>query len=464
MKLADRIELWPIDRLIPYDRNARTHSADQVSKIAASMVEFGFNNPILVDSTTGTIIAGHGRLAAARKLGLPEAPVIVLSHLSDAQRRAYVLADNKLAELAGWDVEMLAQEMAALDADGFNLDVIGFDGEELAEMFGVDGDEDEYGDQDAVPPVRKVPTSRRGDVWILGSHRLTCGDSTVLADVTRVAGLGEIECLWTDPPYNVAYEGAAGTIQNDNMDDSSFRRFLRDAFMCAFDVLKPGGAAYVAHADAEGLNFRAAFKEAGFKLSSCVIWRKNALVLGRSDYQWQHEPILYGWKEGAAHRWYGARNKTTIMEFESSLFEQVGEREWQVRIGEHTLLVEGDNVKISEPRTSVVSEEKPRRSDEHPTMKPVPLIERFLLNSTKAGDTVLDLFGGSGSTLIACEKTGRAARIVELDEKFCDVIVRRWQDFTGREATLEADGRPFGAIEAEREFANDNELAAGAVA
>jgi DNA modification methylase len=461
MNLASRIELWPLERLVPYARNARTHSPEQVAKIAASMSEFGFTNPILVEESTGEIIAGHGRLAAAMKLGLKKAPVIPLSHLSDAQRRAYVLADNKLAELAGWDHALLAEEMRALDVEGFDLDLIGFSDDELAGLLA--GPEDAApppGNEHDVPAVRPRYTARRGDVWLMGPHRLICGDSTVLADVEKVATPGEVECMWTDPPYNVAYEGSAGAIQNDDMEDGEFRDFLRDAFMCAFTVMKPGGAAYVAHADGRpGEAFRSAFREAGFKLSGCVIWRKNMFTLSRSDYQWQHEPILYGWKEGAAHRWYGDRNKTTIIDFGGGLFQQVGERTWQIRLGDHTLLVEGDDLTVREARSSVVLEEKPKRNAEHPTMKPVALIERFLVNSTKAGDVVLDLFGGSGSTLIACEKTGRAARLVELDERFCDVIVRRWQDYTGKSATLQSSGQSFDEVATGR-AANDNAEAA----
>lgn len=445
-KLAHRIEVWPVDRLKPYERNARTHSPEQVAKIAASLAEFGFVNPVLVDSSDG-IIAGHGRMMAARSLGLTDVPVIVLDHLTDAQRRAYILADNKLAELAGWDRDMLANELAELEAGGYDLDVIGFSEDELTELFTDPEDlAPPVGNEDDVPGIPIKPTSVRGDVWVMGRHRLVCGDSTSLNDVEKVAAVGSIECMWTDPPYNVAYEGTAGKIQNDDMEDSQFRQFLLDAFMCAFVVMKPGGAAYVAHADTEGLNFRGAFIEAGFKLSSCVIWRKNSLVLGRSDYQWQHEPVLYGWKEGAAHRWYGERNKTTIMEFGGGMFDQVGENAWQIKLGEHTLLIEGKDLQVSEPRSTIISEEKPKRSSEHPTMKPVPLIERFLANSTKPGDTVLDLFGGSGSTLIACEKLGRLARLVELDEKYCDVIVRRWQEYTGREAALESTGQIFNDV------------------
>lgn len=456
--MARRIELWPVDRLQPYARNARTHSDAQVAKIAASMTEYGFTNPVLVDSSDG-IIAGHGRLMAAKQLGMTEVPVVVLDYLSDEQRRAYILADNRLALDAGWDEEMLAAELAQLQEDGFDLGLTGFDENEIDRLldgFAEDGDDAGH-DDDAVPDVPATPVSVQGDVWVLGQHRVICGDSTMLDDIDRLVAGELIECMWTDPPYNVAYESKlAGSIKNDSMGDGQFHQFLLDAFTTAFTVMKPGGAAYVAHADTEGLNFRSAFKLAGFKLSGCLIWRKNSLVLGRSDYQWQHEPILYGWKEGAALRWYGARNKTTMVEFEGSLFEQVQENVWQIRLGEQTLIIEGEGLTVRDAYPSVITEEKPKRSAEHPTMKPVPLIERFLLNSTTKGDTVLDLFGGSGSTLIACEKLGRKARLCELDEKFVDVIVRRWQEFTGRPAVLESTGERFAAVELQRRSANDN--------
>jgi len=465
VKMPSRFEVWPLTRLKRYARNAKLHPQDQIERIAASMLEFGFNAPILVDSATEEIIAGHGRLSAAEYLKLESAPVMVLDHMTDVQRRAYILADNRLGEGVGWDETMLAEEMRALDAEGFDLDLTGFDDEEIEGLLIGDEDGDEPpGDPESVPPVPKRNVTRRGDLWVLGGHRLICGDSTKLADVERVAPVGSIECMWTDPPYNVAYEGTAGKIQNDDMSDSAFRQFLHDAFMCAFVVMKPGGAAYVAHADTEGLNFRGAFKDAGFKLSSCLIWRKNSLVLGRSDYQWQHEPVLYGWKEGAAHRWYGARNKTTMVEFAGGIFSQIGERQWQIKLGEHTLIVEGDNLLVSEARPSVINVEKPKRNADHPTMKPVDLIVRFLVNSTKTGDEVLDLFGGSGSTMIACEQIGRLARLVELDEKFCDVIVRRWQEYTGKDAYLDGDGQSFNDIAAERLAANDNGEADGAAA
>jgi DNA modification methylase len=433
IKTPIEIQIWALTKLKPYENNSRTHSEEQIDQIAASITEFGFTNPILVDSKDG-IIAGHGRLMAAQKLGLKQVPVIILDYLTDAQKRAYVIADNKIALNAGWDLGTLASEMARLADEAFDLSLLGFSQEELDEILVEPEELEGTTEEDDVPSTPVVPTAKRGEVYILGSHRVICGDSTNLTDVEKLVGKEPVECLWTDPPYNVAYEGSAGKIQNDDMDDSSFRQFLRDAFVTAFTVMKAGGAAYVAHADTEGFNFRGAFLEAGFKISSCVIWRKNSLVLGRSDYQWQHEPILYGWKEGAAHRWYGARNKTTMMEFEGGLFEQIGDKKWQIRLGQETLIIEGDNINVELAHSSVITEEKPKRNAEHPTMKPVALVERFLNNSTKKGDIVLDLFGGSGSTLIACEKLGRKARLVELDEKFVDVIINRWQDFTGKKA------------------------------
>lgn len=466
--MAERIELWPAERLQPYAKNARTHSDEQVDQIAASMREFGFTNPILVDSADG-IIAGHGRLMAAKRLGLATVPVIVLDHLTDQQRRAYILADNKLALNAGWDEGLLAEEMSNLKAEGFDMDLTGFNEDEINDLLeGFDNDNEEPGgtqDDDAVPEVEKQHVSQAGDVWKLGPHRLMCGDSTSKADVAKLMNGHQAECLWTDPPYNVDMtaknemlqkagkarkDTASFGIKNDAMDDSSFHQFLLDAFARASESLKPGGAAYVAHADSEGLNFRSAFKKSGFKLSGCLIWRKNSLVLGRSDYQWQHEPILYGWKEGAAHRWYGERNKTTIATVAGAPFSQNPDGSWQITVGETTLVVSGKDLQVHQEQHTVINEDKPKRNGEHPTMKPVPLVERFLRNSTRVGDLVLDLFGGSGSTLIACEKTARVNCSMELDPKFADVIVRRWQDYTGKPATLEGDGRTFDDLAAER--------------
>lgn len=435
--IAEQIEHWPIEKLVPYERNARTHSTDQVQKIMASMMEFGFTNPILVAGTG--ILAGHGRLMSARELGLTTVPVIRLDHLSDAQQRAYVLADNRLAEDAGWDEELLAAELHSLAEDGYDLSLTGFNEDEIDDLL-ADFDQEQSADPsvtdpDIAPPAPAIPVSQLGDIFRLGNHRVICGDSTNLEQIQTMLNGDVIDCLWTDPPYNVAYESdIAGSIQNDDMDDASFAQFLFDVYSTAIAVMRPGAPAYIAHADTEGTNFRHQFEKAGFYLASCLVWRKNSLVLGRADCHWQHEPILYGWKPGAAHSWYGERNKTTIIELAELGIEQTGDNEYQIPLGEKTIIIRGDNLNLSAANGSVFFEDKPKRNGEHPTMKPVGLITRQLLNSAKRGDKVLDLFGGSGSTLMACETLGMHARLSELDPKFVDVIIKRWQDFTGRNA------------------------------
>lgn len=461
VKMTDKIEFWPIDQLQPLDHNPRTHSEEQVSKVANSIVEFGFNNPILVDANRG-IIAGHCRLMAAQKLGLKTVPIIELTHLTDEQKRAYIIADNRLALDAGWDIDILAGELAALKDLGFDIDIIGFSDEEIDKLFApLDGKG--LTDDDATPPLPEVPVSVRGDVWVLGRHRVMCGDSTSPEDFERLMSGQLADCVWTDPPYNVNYgekaemldkrqKGHRNTtrILNDNMDSGSFYKFLLAVYTNLFKFSKPGAAIYVAHAESEGINFRKAFIDAGFYLASCLVWKKNALVLGRSDYQWKHEPILYGWNSKGPHRWYGGRNKTTVHEFGDFLFERTGENEWQISLGETSLVIRGENITVEEAHGTVFSEAKPVRNAEHPTMKPVALIERMLLNSTLRDELVLDPFGGSGSTLIACEKRGRAARLMELAPGFCDVIVRRWEEYTGMRAVLEATGQIFAGVERER--------------
>ncbi len=439
---ADKVERWSIDRLVPYARNARTHSDEQVAQIAASIKEWGWTTPVLADPD-GQIIAGHGRVMAARKLGLQEVPVMVADGWTDAQKRAYVLADNKLALNAGWDEELLKLELADLGAIGFDVDLVGFSEAEIAALFASNEGNQGLTDPDEVPDLAP-PVSLPGDVWVLGVHRIGCGDSTVLDDVEQMMSGLLADACWTDPPYNVNYESKlAGKIKNDSMADEKFRAFLRDAFVTGFTVMKPGAPIYVAHADTEGLNFRASFKEAGFKISGCLVWAKDSLVLGRSDYQWQHEPILYGWKPGAAHRWYGGRKQTTLMQLGGSVFTQNEDGSITARIGGESIVISGENLVAKPSESTIIRCEKPKRSAEHPTMKPVELISKMLRNSTREGDVVLDLFGGSGSTLIACEMLGRQARLMELDPRFVDVIVKRWQDFTGRKATLESDGRTF---------------------
>lgn len=431
-------KIVPTDQVRPYERNARTHSPEQVRQIEASIREFGFTNPLLVDESGG-LIAGHGRLEAAKALGLAEVPTIVVSGLTQAQQRALVLADNKLALNAGWDMSLLVEELQGLQADGFDLNLTGFSLEELGDLL---APADSANDPDAAPALPAVAVSKPGDVWVLGPHRVVCGDSTDVAVVQRVLDGAPADIVWTDPPYNVAYESAAGKIANDDLDDKAFYDFLLAVFGALWAWMKPGAAIYVAHADTEGLNFRGAFKACGFKLSGVVIWRKDSLVLGRSDYQWQHEPILYGWKAGSRHRWYGGRKQTTVVDLgDGSPFTANPDGTWTIRVGDRALVVAGD-AQVQELVPSVINEPRPKRNDVHPTMKPVALIERMLKHNARPGDLVLDPFGGSGSTLIAADRLGMCARLIELDPLYCDVIVQRWQDFTGRTAAL-ADGTPF---------------------
>lgn len=398
-----QIEYEQVEALLPYAANSRTHSDAQVAQIAASIREFGWTNPILIDGDN-TIIAGHGRLLAARKLGMEEVPVIVLDHLSKAQQRALVIADNQLALNAGWDMEMLSAEIESLKLEDFDLGLLGFDDAFLDDLLH-DEPTDGLTDEDAVPEVPEAPKTVLGDVWVLGNHRLMCGDSTSIDALEKLTEGSLVDMWLTDPPYNVAYEGKtkdALTIKNDQMGDESFRAFLRDAYTAANAVMKPGAVFYIWHADSEGYNFRGAAKDAGWTVRQCLIWKKQTMVMGRQDYHWKHEPCLYGWKDGAAHLWATDRKQTTILEFD-----------------------------------------RPSRNAEHPTMKPVELFEYQMLNNTKGADIVLDSFGGSGTTMIAAEKHGRHARLMELDPKYCDVIIKRWQDFTGKQAVHAETGEPF---------------------
>lgn len=420
-----------VEDLVPYENNARTHSAEQVEQIAASIREFGFTNPVLIDEQQ-RVIAGHGRVLAAMSLGHASVPCLVVEGLTDAQRRALVLADNKLALNAGWDVSILKAEIEALQVDGFDLGLLGWDDQELKDLFHVEPSRD--ADPDAAPSVPVNPHCVDGDVWILGPHRLAVGDSCSASTYEDLLGTERVDAIWTDPPYNVAYEGKAGKIANDNLGNDDFRQFLVDAFGFMFAVLKPGGACYVAHADTERVNFTAAFQGVGFKLSGVLIWAKDSLVLGRSDYQWMHEPILYGWRPGSKHKWNGGRKNTTVQQLgEGSGFEQQEDGSWAFRAGDRLFVVEG-TAKAMELVQTVINLPKPKRNGEHPTMKPVELIERMLRNSARVGDLVLDPFGGSGSTLIAADRLGMSARLIELDPGYADVIVKRWQAYTGRRA------------------------------
>jgi DNA modification methylase len=409
-RLADKIEHWPTSKLVPYARNARTHSDAQIAQIAASIAEFGFVNPCLVGAD-GVIVAGHGRLAAAQKLGLETVPVIVLDHLTPTQRRALVIADNRIAENAGWDAAMLRIELEALQLDGFDLDITGFDADALAEIMA--GDEtpvDGNTDEDAVPEPSETLISRPGDVWILGEHRLLCGNATQAAGYERLLAGQRVQMIWSDLPYNVNYTGSAKDklrgkhrpILNDNLGEG-FYDFVFDAL----SLMLPhcDGAVYLAMSSSELDTLQAAFRAAGGHWSTFIIWAKHTFTLGRADYQRQYEPILYGWPEGSSRHWCGDRDQGDV---------------WNIK--------------------------KPARNDLHPTMKPVELMERSIRNSSRPGDGVLDCFGGSGSTLIAAEKTGRRCFMMELDPKYCDVIVRRWQEFSGGKAISEDGRRVFDEV------------------
>lgn len=445
---ADKVERRAVADLVPYVRNARTHSDEQVGQIAASIKEWGWTVPVLVDEDGG-IIAGHGRILAAQRLGIEDVPCMVAQGWTEAQRKAYVIADNKLALNAGWDDGMLGDELQSLQELGFEIGLTGFSDAEFDALVQDEIEPDGLTDDDAVPATGPEPISGHGMVWQLGDHRVMCGDSLDLDSVQALCA-GQVDAVWTDPPYNVNYESKAGKIKNDHMKDEAFRKFLRDAFVSAYAVMRPGAPIYVAHADTEGFNFRGAFCEAGFKMSGCLVWVKSSLVLGRSDYQWRHEPILYGWKEGAAHSWYGGRAKTTVADADDVPFTVQPDGSVLVESGGDLFRITGEALEVEALKGSVVRCEKPKRSAEHPTMKPVALVLGQMKNSTKRGDVVLDLFGGSGTTLIACHKSGRHARLMEFDPKYCDVIVRRWQEFTGREAIREEDGRTFAELEAER--------------
>jgi len=407
--LANKIEQWPTAKLLPYARNARTHSPEQVALVAASIVEYGFTNPILCGAD-GVIVAGHCRWSASQKLGLESVPVVVLDHLTPTQRRALVISDNRTAELAGWDDAMLRVELDALRDDDFDLSLTGFDADALADLFeGEEGDVGKTGDDD-VPESQEAVISRPGDVWLLGGHRVLCGDATDAKSYEALLQDAPVDMVFCDPPYSVNYANSAkdkmrGTnrpILNDNLGEN-FGPFLKAALTPM--VAHCQGAIYIAMSSSELDTLQAAFREAGGKWSTFIIWAKNTFTMGRSDYQRQYEPILYGWPEGGTHHWCGDRDQSDV---------------WQIK--------------------------KPHKNDLHPTMKPVELVERAIRNSSKPGDVVLDPFGGSGTTLIAAEKSGRTARLMELDPKYVDTIIRRWQDWTGKLASRECDAMGFNEL------------------
>ena len=395
MKTTTDMQLVPISKLVPYVNKARTHSPEQVMKLRSSLREFGFINPIIIDRDYG-IIAGHGRLLAAKEEGITEVPCVFVDYLTEAQKKAYILADNRMAMDAGWDEELLRVEIESLQGEAFDVSLTGFDEKELADLFKDGSDSDaEDDDYDLSAALEKAAFVKRGDIWTVGRHRLMCGDATSAEDVAALMDGRKANLILTDPPYGVSFKSSSGlTIQNDSMKDEEFYRFLLASFKNMADHLEKGGAAYVFHADTEGLNFRRAFIDAGFHLAGCCIWVKDSLVLGRSDYQWQHEPVLYGFMQNGKHPWYSDRKQTTIWNFA-----------------------------------------KPKRNANHPTSKPLDLLGYPIGNSTQENAIVIDTFGGSGSTLMACEQMNRTCCTMELDEKYASVILRRYVDDTG-----DADG------------------------
>ena len=377
----------PVSEIVPYENNPRINEG-AVEQLANIIEKLGFRNPAVLNKDK-VIIEGHTRLLAVKKLGWETMPCIIATDLTPEQEQALRIADNKIAEIAEWDEDKLKVELEALQEAGFDLALLAFGDDELDDLLGGEAGTHGETEPDAVPETPEVPVSTPGEVYRLGRHLLVCGDSTQPNDVDKVCKADEADLWLTDPPYNVDYHGSDGqSIQNDSMEDTKFREFLRAAFGCAEKRLKPGASFYVFHADSEGYNFRGACFDVGLRVRQCLIWKKQSLVLGRQDYKWIHEPCLYGWREGAAHEWYSDCSQTTVMEFN-----------------------------------------KPKKNDLHPTMKPVEMLCYLIGNSSKRGDIVLDTFCGSGSTLIACERTGRVCRAVELDPKYCDVIRRRWAEF-----------------------------------
>ena len=413
MNVVDKLEMRCVDALIPYCRNARIHSPEQILQLRASIREFGFLMPLLIDQDNN-IIAGHGRLMAAKAEGMVEVPCVLAEHLTETQRRAYVLADNRLAEQASWDEDLISLELQELQEAGFDLALTGFDEEDIILEESTDAVEDDF-----APEIPVEPWSRPGQIYQLGRHRLMCGDSTRAADVQALLEGKQVQLLLTDPPYNVDYTSTANVkLDNDALDDDAYAALLRNALTNGAAALEPGASFYLWHADGDpGRIVRDMCHDVGLPVRQCLIWVKNSATLSRQDYQWQHEPCLhgqtaaealecgdtwddheaclYGWKDGKAHLWCSDRKQTTVLEFD-----------------------------------------RPVKSADHPTMKPIRLFGYQIANSTRPGAAVLDLFAGSGPTVIACEQLGRTAYLMECDPRFVDVIVERWEQFTGQKAVL----------------------------
>ena len=420
MKTTTSMQLVSTDKLIPYVNNARTHSPEQITKLRSSLHEFGFINPVIIDKDFN-VIAGHGRLMAAKEESITEVPCVFVDYLTEAQKKAYIIADNRMAMDAGWDEELLRVEIEALQGEDFDVSLTGFDDKELSDLFKDTSDSEAKDDDfDLSAALEKASFVERGDIWTVGRHRLMCGDATSSDDVEKLMDGKRANLIITDPPYGVSFKSSSGlTIQNDSMKNDEFYQFLYDAFVNMAMVLEKGGAAYVFHADTEGLNFRKAFIDAGFHLAGCCIWVKDSLVLGRSDYQWQHEPVLYGFLQNGKHPWYSDRKQTTIWNFA-----------------------------------------KPKRNANHPTSKPLDLLGYPIGNSSQENAIVIDTFGGSGSTMMACEQLNRTCCSMELDEKYASVILRRAVEngISPDDISVERDGKtiPYSALVKELETEVDN--------
>ena len=400
----------------PYKNNAKEHPKEQIEQIKKSILEYGNNDPIAVDENN-VIIEGHGRYIAMCDLGFDEVEIIRLEHLTEEQKKAYRLIHNKLTMNSDFDIEMLEAELSELQIQ--DMQEFGFD-------FLPDFTDDTTNDDliDEILQDEAEPTTKTGDIWILGKHRLICGDCTERATIEKLLDGKKVDLLLTDPPYNVAIENSDGlTIANDNMSATAFYEFLKAAFTAADAVMKEGAAFYIWHGESEGLNFRRACEYAGWEVKQCLIWVKNQNTIGRQDYQWRHEPCLYGWKSGSAHYFIKNRKQSTVIDHDIDL-DLMTEAELRELIAE-----------LIEPST-IIREGKPLKNGDHPTMKPIPLIKKQVKNSTKKGGVVLDLFGGSGTTLLACEELDRVCYISELDAKYCDVIIKRWEELTGEKAVL----------------------------
>lgn len=416
MKTTERLEKVDVDRLIPYARNARTHSKEQILQLRSSLREFGFVNPIICDKDYN-IIAGHGRVLAAKAEELTEVPCVFVEHLTEAQKKAYILADNRLATSAGWDEELLALEFADLKEFGFDFEITGFDAAEIERLLSYNGDNVDDDDFDLTDALEQAAFVLPGDVWTLGRHRLICGDATEAETVRKLMDGRKANLVLTDPPYNVNFEGSSGLkIKNDSMKADQFYNFLLSAFKCFYENLADGGAFYSFHSDSEKVNFFRACVDAGFHYSTTCVWVKNALVLGRGDYQQMHEPVMYSFKDTAKHKWYSDRKQTTIWNFN-----------------------------------------KPKKNTDHPTSKPLDLLAYPIKNSSQANAIVLDTFGGSGSTLIACEQLDRTCFMLELDEKYASVILRRYAEYKqngGEDITCERAGKTFQYADLVKEVAD----------